>query len=352
MTTIAHHEVDLRSDTVTRPTPAMRRAIAEAEVGDDQRGEDPTVSRLEQRIASLLAKEAAVFLPSATMGNHIAACLHGRPGDELVAEAASHVLVFELGGAAVHARMQTRGIAGERGMVTREQIVAVAHPEPGPHRPRTAVVVLENTHNVAGGAILPQGEVACVGALCRELGVALHLDGARLFNAAVALRRPVSELAGPFDTVTLCLSKGLGCPVGALIAGSQSHMAQARRLKHMLGGAMRQAGILAAAGLYALEHHVERLAEDHARAARLAHELTRSGVAVIEPERVATNFVQIETARHGLSGAQAIERLGAVGIGLSATPRIGVIRALTHLDVDDRGIDLAIARIPGALGVC
>lgn len=341
--------MDLRSDTVTRPSEGMRRAMAEAVVGDEQRGEDPTVNELERRVAVWLGKEAAVFVPSATMGNHIAALLHGRPGDQLLAESTSHVLLSELGGAAVHAGLATRGLAGERGMVDPDDVRVITDHVPSAGAPRTAMVVLENTHNAAGGAILPQEIVEEVARRCRERRIAVHLDGARLWNAAVGARRPVKELAAPFDTVTVCLSKGLGCPGGALIVGPVALMTSARRYKRLLGGAMRQAGILAAAGVYALEHHVDRLADDHRRAGELASSLRGAGIAIVDADRVETNIVQIDVSFHGLTCVDAIGRLRRAGIGLSPTPRPAVIRAVTHLDVGDEDVRVAIGCITRAL---
>jgi threonine aldolase len=340
------HVVDLRSDTKTRPTAAMRAAMAGAEVGDEQSGEDPTVNELERRAAALLGHEAAVFMPTATMANQIALILLGRPGEELLLEELSHIAISEQGGAAVHARLLVRPVRGRRGLLDAALVRALARPEEDNHVPRTGVVALECTHNSAGGAILPPDEVAETLAACRELGLAVHLDGARLLNAAVALGAPPASLAQGFDAVSLCLSKGLGCPLGAVLAGSSALIGRARRVKHLFGGAMRQTGIVAAAGLYALDHHVDRLADDHARARRLAEGLSANGVAV---RPVETNFVQMDVARHGLTARAAVDRLALAGVLTTTTLVPGVIRAVTHLDVDDAGIDAALARIPAAL---
>jgi threonine aldolase len=328
----------------------MRRAIAAAEVGDEQKREDPTVNELEARAAELLGQEESVFLPSASMGNQIALCLHGSPGDELIAEAQAHVMISELGGPAVFARLLTRPITTTNGRFGPEQIRELARDWRDNHAPRTRVVAIENTHNSSGGRVWPLEEVAAVAAECRVLDLRLHLDGARLLNAAVALGVPAADIAGHADTATLCLSKGLGCPLGALIAGSHELMVEARRLKHMFGGAMRQAGIVAAAGVYALDHHVDRLADDHARARRLAEGLLDSGLPV-DLDQVETNFVQIDVAPLGLTSQEAVSRLAAEGVGLSATVRANVLRAVTHLDVTDGDIDRAIELIPQALGV-
>ena len=342
--------IDLRSDTVTLPTPEMRRAIADAALGDEQKREDPTVLELERRTAELLGQEAAVFVPTATMANQIALKLHGRPGEVLIAHETSHVLVFEYGGVAAHAGLVTLGLPGEAGQLKPEQIRAAAAPSTKAADQRAAAVSLENTHNNAGGRVWPLAGLEEVVATSRELGLAVHLDGARLLNAAVALGVPPTEIAARFDTVTLCLSKGLGCPLGALLAGSQAFIDRAWREKHLFGGAMRQAGIVAAAGVYALEHHVKRLAEDHARARRLAERLADAGLRV-DLAQVETNFVQIDLAPLGLERAQALDRLKEAGVGLSATIHPTVLRAVTHLGVAEDDVERAGELIPRALGV-
>src|SRR5215208_836435 len=339
--------IDLRSDTKTRPTPEMRAAIAAAEVGDEQRREDPTVNELERRAAEMLGQEEAVFVPTATMANEIALRVHAVPGDEVIAEENSHIFVSELGGPAVHAGLMTRPIRCPNGRFTPEQIRETFRGGDNTHTPATRIVSVENTHNASGGRVWPLEELEAVVRTARELELRLHLDGARVLNAAVALGVPAAEIGGRFDTVTLCLSKGLGCPLGALVAGSTQLMVKARRLKHLFGGAMRQAGIVAAAGVYALEHNVDRLAEDHARAKRLALGLADAGLAV-DPDRVETNFVQLDAAP--LTKEQAIGLLAEQGVGLSATIHPTVLRAVTHLDVDDEDIDAALEAIPRALG--
>jgi threonine aldolase len=341
--------IDLRSDTKTKPTPGMRRAIAEAEVGDEQRREDPTVNLLEARVAELLGQEEAVYVPTATMANEIALRLHGEPGDEVICEEHQHILIAELGGPAVHSGLQTRGLPGIAGRISPEQIRAYANTVVEHHMPTTRMVSIENTHNASGGRVWPLEELDAVAETCRELGLRLHLDGARLFNAAVALGVPPARIAGRADTVTICLSKGLGCPLGALVAGSSELMQRARRYKHLFGGAMRQAGIVAAAGVYALDHHVDRLADDHARARRLADGLAAAGLPV-EPENVETNFVQVDVGQLGLTAADALERLQQAGVGLSATVHPTRLRAVTHLDIADDDIDRAIELMPQALG--
>ncbi len=339
--------IDLRSDTATRPTAGMRAAIAAAAVGDEQKREDPTVNELESRGAALLGQEAAVFLPTATMANQIALRLHTEPGDELLGEENCHVFISELGGPAVHSGVVTRGLPGVAGRFTPEQVRTAAR-VPAIHSPRTRVVWVENTHNASGGRIWPLPELDELRAVCDELDLRFHLDGARLLNAAVGSGEEAATIGRRFDTVTLCLSKGLGCPLGALLAGTEEAMARARRFKHLFGGAMRQAGIVAAAGVYALDHHVERLADDHARAKRLAVGLAEAGLTV-DPDRVETNFVQVDVAP--LTLAEAIGRLAEHGVGLSATIHPTLLRAVTHLDVDDDDIDRALELIPQALDV-
>ncbi len=342
--------VDLRSDTLTQPTAGMRAAIAAAVVGDEQKREDPTVLDLEERAAALLGQEAAVYLPTATMANQIALRILGEPGDELLAEEHCHILLYELGGPAVHSGLVTRGLAGVGGRLGAELIRRSVRYDEEIHHPLTRVVTLENTHNASGGRVWPLEEIVAVTETCRELGLRTHLDGARLLNAAVASGVPAAEIGRHFDTVTLCLSKGLGCPLGALLAGSEELMRVGRRMKFLFGGAMRQAGIVAAAGVYALEHHVDRLADDHARARRLAEGLAEAGVPV-DLEQVETNFVQVDVGALGLTSTEAIGRLSAEGVRLSITIHPNVLRAVTHLDVDDPGIEHAIAAIPAALGL-
>jgi threonine aldolase len=326
----------------------MRQAIASAEVGDEQKREDPTVNLLEARAAELLGQEEAVYLPTATMANEIALRLHGEPGDEVLAEEHSHVLIAELGAPAALSGFLTRPLPGDRGRLTPEQIRAAARLWDDRHTPMTRIVSIENTHNSSGGRVWPLEEVEAVAATCRELGLRLHLDGARLFNAAVALGVPSAEIARHADTVTICLSKGLGCPLGALVAGSSELMVRARRFKHMFGGAMRQAGIVAAAGVYAFDHHVDRLADDHARAKRLAEGLAAAGLPV-DPGEVETNFVQLDVAPLNITYSHALERLHRAGVGLSATIHPTVLRAVTHLGVTDDDIDQAIEIVPAAL---
>jgi threonine aldolase len=326
----------------------MREAIARAEVGDEQRREDPTVLALERAAAEFVGQEEAVYLPTATLANEIALVLLGRRGTELIVEQTAHIMIAELGGPAAFAGLLTRGIAGTLGRISAEQIHAAIHPSDPLHAPQPSVLALENTHNASGGTVWPFEELQAAVAAGRELGLGVHLDGARLANAAVACGRPAAEIGALFDTVTVCFSKGLGCPMGAIIAGSGELMVRARIEKHRFGGAMRQAGIVAAAARYALEHNVERLGNDHARARRLADGWAAAGLPV-DLERVQTNFVQIDVGALGLTSAEGLARLAQAGVALSGTVRPGVLRAVTHLDVHDEDIERAIELAPPAL---
>lgn len=341
--------IDLRSDTVTQPTAGMRAAIAAAVVGDEQRREDPTVIELERRVAALLGHEDAVFVPTATMANQIALKLLARPGDVLLAEENAHVLIYEYGGPAVHAGLLTHGLLGRGGRISSEQIRAAVPARTKDADSAPTLVSLENTHNSAGGRVWQVDELADVVATTRQLDLHVHLDGARLMNAAVAVGVEPAAIAGRVDTVTLCLSKGLGCPLGALLASSSELIARARREKHLFGGAMRQAGIVAAAGLYALDHHVDRLADDHARARRLAEGLSSAGLP-IDLEQVETNFVQLDVRPLGISREDAVARMREAGVALSPTIHATVLRAVTHLGITDDDIDTALEAIPRALG--
>lgn len=342
--------IDLRSDTATRPGLAMRRAMAEAEVGDDQLREDPTVIALEERVAALLGHERAMFLPTATMANQIALKLSTQPGDEVLAEAQAHVFRYEVGGPAFHSGLMARQIAGTRGLFRPEDVVAALGDPNVLHNPPSRLLCLENTSNAGGGTVWPLDLLREVVGAAREHGLRVHLDGARLVNAAVASGVAASDYGREFDTVTLCLSKGLGCPLGALLAGSAELMERARRYKHLFGGAMRQAGVVAAAGLYALDHNVERIAEDHANARRLADGLAAAGLPV-DPAEVETNFVILDASALGMPVRECIDRLAGAGVLVSAAARKGCLRAVTHLDVDavavDRAVDAAATVLAG-----
>jgi threonine aldolase len=337
--------IDLRSDTLTQPTAAMREAIAHAAVGDDQKREDPTVNELERRGAEFLGHEESVFLPTATMANQIALQILGRPGDALLVERHAHIMLSELGGPAAHSGLLTIGLEGTRGRFSPGQVVSEIRDRTSVHVAPTRIVAVENTHNSSGGRVWPLDEIDAIVATCREHELAVHLDGARLVNAAVACGVEPAQIGSGFDTVTLCFSKGLGAPLGALIAGSHELMTAARRGKHFFGGAMRQAGIVAAAALYALDHNVERIADDHRRARRLAEGLAHAGVKV-DLEQVETNFVQIDV---GPERGDAIERMKQHGVLVSTTVHPTVVRAVTHLDVTDADIETAIVAISASL---
>jgi threonine aldolase len=338
--------IDLRSDTVTRPTPAMRRAMAEAEVGDDVYGEDPTVRLLEERVAERLGLEAALFVPSGTMANQLALGVHTRPSDEVVCEAGSHILHYEGGGVAALWGVQPQPLPGERGLFGPEQVTAAVRPL-DIHNPRTRLLWTENTHGRSGGTVWPVERFRAVVAAGRKAGLAVHMDGARLFNAAVATGVPASTWASLTDTTSVCFSKGLGAPVGSALVGGKALIQDARRLRKRLGGAMRQVGILAAGALHALEHHVDRLAEDHANARRLASGLAELAGVTVDVARVETNMVFADFPR---PAAEMLPRLAAQGVLAGAggtSPH--AIRLVCHLDVSASDIGEALVRIRRAL---
>ena len=330
--------IDLRSDTVTRPTPGMREAIAGAEVGDDQLGDDPTVRRLEERIAELLGKERALFFPSGIMANETAIVVHGRPGTEAVVEASCHLIDWEEAAAAAWAGMQLRPVATDDGILTPDAVRGAIRPE-NPYQPDTALVCVENTHNAAGGRVLPLDTLRGIRAVADEHGLPIHMDGARLWHAAEAAGATLAEYGDLADTVMVTLSKGLGCPVGSLLAGPAELMDRAWRVRRRMGGSMRQSGILAAAGLYALDHHLDRLAEDHRRArllAELAGEI--DGIEPIAPE---TNIIMLNILRDDLDAATIVARLADRGVRLIMFSPTR-LRAVTHLDIDDAGVRTAM----------
>ncbi len=339
--------IDLRSDTVTRPTPAMREAMRQAEVGDDVYGEDPTVNRLEARAAEIFEREAALFVPSGTMGNQIALHLHTRPGQEVVCERRAHVYDYEMGMPAAFSGCLMRPVPTPDGRLSWDFIAPHLHLEQHVHQARTGLIVLENTHNMAGGIAL---SAADGDAVCREahaLGLPVHLDGARIFNAAAALGVPVARLTREFDSVMFCLSKGLGAPVGSLLAGARSWIQRARVVRKMLGGGMRQAGVLAAAGLLALEEGPAQLAADHAHARLLAEGLARLPGIRLDPPQVETNIVIFELDE-GMDAAALAGRLAAAGVRCGAVgPR--ALRWVTHRDVSREQCAAAIEILAGLL---
>jgi len=333
-------DVDLYSDTVTRPTAEMRRFMCEAPVGDEQKYEDPTVNLLQELVAELLGKEAALFLPSGTMCNEIALRVHCRPGEEMLAHRTAHPIHFETGGPAALAGVNVQGLDGPRGQYDAATLEAAIRPD-SRHMPRSRLVWVEQTSNLGGGSIWPIAQVRAVADVARRHGLTTHMDGARLMNAVVATKIPAREWAAPFDTAWIDFTKGLGAPVGAAIAGSRQFIAEAWRCKQQMGGAMRQAGIIAAGGVYALRHHVDRLAQDHANARRLAEGLATLPGIKIDPASVETNLVFFDLTG-SLDAAKAVEQLLARGVRMGAIgPR--TIRAVTHLDVTAAGVDQALA---------
>ena len=332
--------IDLRSDTVTRPTPAMYEAMRRAELGDDVLGDDPTVIALQERVAALLGKDEALYVPSGTMANQIAVASQTRPGQQVILEADGHIYHYEAGAPAALAGVQLTLVPGEGGALRWEQVEAAISP-PDVHFPEPALVCLENTHNRAGGRILPQDLVVEVGRGAHARGLRLHLDGARLWNAHVATGIALSELAGPADTVSVCFSKALGAPVGSCLAGDAATLARARWWRKRLGGGMRQSGLLAAACLHALDHHLERLATDHAHARRVADELDNPLLRVDHP--VDTNIVMVDVAAPG-TAAGLVEHLAAAGIGVLALGERRV-RLIPNLGVDASAMDAVLAAL-------
>ncbi len=324
--------IDMRSDTVTRPTPEMRQAIAAAEVGDDMSGEDPTVNRLEARMAEMLGKEAAVFACSATQANQMAVRTHCIPGDELLIESTGHIALFEAGGPAALSGVTCRLLNGQYGILDLIDFEGKIRAD-NQHFCRTRLVCLENTTNVGGGRVYPLENLTRIGQWARRHGLKVHLDGARLFNAVVASRVSAADICRAADTVTVCFSKGLGCPMGAVLAGTQEDMARARRVRKLFGGALRQAGIVAAAALYALDHHIERLETDHANARAFAAAIADIAGLTVDPPDVQTNLVFFNVARSLGNAAQLSAKLKQhhVLINASGPQRL---RACTHLDVD------------------
>lgn len=326
--------IDLRSDTVTRPSPAMRQAMAAADVGDDQYGEDPSVNRLQDEVATLLGKEAALFLPTGTMANQVAIKVLTRPGDDVIVPVEAHIVWHETGAGAANSGVQFTAVGG-RGLFSADDVAAAIKPAGHMMYPPTSLIVIENTHNRTGGVIFPEADAVAVGDLARDRGLAMYCDGARLLNAAVASGRSPADLAAPFDLVGISLSKGLGCPVGSLLAGSAALVGAAVRYRRMLGGAMRQSGILAAAGSHALAHNVDRLADDHANARIIGERLARGDDVVIDLDRLRTNIVVFSLVeRRGVPDAAAfVEGCRQRGVLVAAFgPR--TVRAVTHLDVD------------------
>ena len=332
--------VDLRSDTVTRPSPAMRKAISQAEVGDAVIDIDPTVERLEKLTAELLGKEAAIYMPSGSMTNQIAIRAHCIPGDEFLCEEHCHIFNYEQGAFAQLSGISARTVLGEHGVMRLEQLTDLVCPG-NDHQLRTRLICLENTHNRGAGTIQPFDEVRDINQWAHGQGLATHLDGARLFNAVVASGISSAEWCEPFDSVSICFSKGLGAPVGSALAGPAEFIQRAHRHRKLFGGAMRQAGIIAAGALYALENNIDRLAEDHARAQRLAEGIRDCPLFDLRPPRIDTNMVIFHVDPQLGTAAQVVEQLEEAGVRMLTVGR-QLIRAVTHLDIDDAGLDRAI----------
>ena len=334
--------IDLRSDTVTQPTPEMRQAIAQAPVGDDVLGDDPTVNELEETVAALLGKEAAVYMPSGTMTNQVALRTHTEPGDEIILESQAHIYFYEAGGPAALSGVMCKLIDGQRGIFTASDLQAALRPW-NEHYPRTKLVCLENTHNRGGGSIFPLSEIQAIAQVCQTNDLRLHLDGARFWNACVASNTAEADYAAPFDTVSVCFSKGLGAPVGSALVGSRALIQRARRFRKMFGGGMRQAGLIAAGALYALQNHRDRLSEDHANARRLAQGLQAIDGITVNLATVETNLVYFHTPAD-LPARDLAQQLAAAGVGVLPTAP-HTLRAVTNLMVSQADINTALEKI-------
>jgi threonine aldolase len=346
-TTTTEAVVDLRSDTVTRPSEDMRRAMAYAEVGDDVYGEDPTLNRLEETVAGMLGHEAGLYTPSGSLANQLGMRLHVHPGQEVLADSLAHVLRAELGAAATFSGITSRTWTAPRGLLDASVPLAMMAPNAGPHLVSTAAIAIENTHNFGGGTVQPLEQIEALRAGTQAVGVAMHLDGARLWNAHVASGVPLATYGRSFDTVSVCLSKGLGAPVGSVLVSSADRIAEARVWRKRYGAGMRQAGILAAAGLFAVEHNVERLADDHDHAQLLARSIHEVAPDVADPEFAPTNIVALNLSEHRLDAPALAAAAGEQGVRISVLgPRSA--RLVTHLDVDAEGAKHA-ARVLAAL---
>lgn len=332
--------IDLRSDTVTRPTPEMRKAMAEAEVGDDVFGDDPTVNALQEFAADLLGKEAGLFVPTGSMGNQVSLGALARPGDEVICETGAHFIHYEGGSVAAHLGLVIRTLPGENGVIRSDAVAAAIRPG-SEHNPRSAVVAIENTHNGAGGRVFPIDEARAISKVCAERHVALHLDGARVFNAQAATGIPVREWAECATTVSFCFSKGLGAPVGSMVCSTKEIIAEARRLRKRMGGGMRQVGVIAAAARVALQTGPDRLQEDHANAKVLAEGLAELDSDAVDLDAVETNMVYLDLEPFGRRGSEIAAELlpeGIIILGFDSH----IVRLVTHRDVDRAGIDRAL----------
>ena len=341
--------VDFSSDTQTRPTAAMRQAIANAEVGDEQKREDPSVRRLQDMVAALCGKEAALLLPTGTMCNLIAIFVHCRAGDEIIVDASNHIVNFEGGGPALHARASLFTIDSPAGIFGPADVEARLRAS-DPHFPRSRLVSIENTVNLRGGRVWPVAGVRDVMACARSHGLARHMDGARLMNAVVASGTSAREYCSHVDSVWIDLSKGLGCPIGGVLAGDRAFIDEAWRWKHTFGGAMRQAGVIAAAGIYALENHVERLAVDHERARRLGAGLAEIRGIDVDVDAVESNIVVFDIAGTGMARGTFLEKLLPHGVRFSGLIAPTVLRAVTHLDIPEDGVERALTAVRAVVG--
>ena len=340
--------IDLRSDTVTQPTAAMREAIASAAVGDDVYGDDPTVNSLEERVAALFGHEAALFCPTGSLANQLSIRTLVKPGEELLVETRSHIVRAELGAAATFSGITTRTWPAEDGLLRAEDPLAIAHENAGPYLVSTKAIAVENTHNFGGGTVQPITEIEKLSVAARARGIAMHLDGARIWNAHVASHVSFADYGKHFDTISVCLSKGLGAPVGSLMISTKERIQEARIWRKRYGGGMRQVGILAAAGHYALDHNIARLAEDHARAQKIAQALAAIEPSLVNPKKVATNIVGLELSKVGITAGELASRCKEAGLWISALgPHYA--RLVTHLDFDDAQCDQAIEILKGAL---
>ena len=334
--------IDLRSDTVTQPTAAMKEAMLNAKLGDDVFGDDPSVRALEEKTAAMLGKEAALFVPTGTMGNQICIRAHTQPGDEMICSDNAHIYIYEGGGFAALSGLSVACVKNESGIMKPSDVKAAIRAEGSlSHYPETSLICLENTANRGGGTYYSLEAIQEIGAIARERNLAYHLDGARMFNAVIASGISAKDMVAPFDSVSLCLSKALGCPVGSVIVGTRTFINRCHRFRKMFGGGMRQAGILAAAGSYALDHHIERLADDHGRAKNLAEALSTVDGYAVNLESVKSNMVYVDVTKEGRSAPELVEALAKDGVMITAV-NDGTIRAVTHLQIDDAGIEAAI----------
>ena len=341
--------IDLRSDTVTQPSVGMREAIASAVVGDDVYGDDPTVNSLEERVAGLFGKEAGLFCPTGSLANQLLIRQLVEPGDELLTEERAHIVRAELGAGAVFSGITTRTWSSERGLLNAQTPLALAHENAGPYLVSTAAIAVENTHNFGGGTVQPITEIEKLSRQARERGIAMHLDGARIWNAHIATGTPLVEFGRHFDTISVCLSKGLGAPIGSIALGSKELIGQARIWRKRYGAGMRQVGLMAAAGHYVLDNNLERLADDHRRAKKIAVALSAHDSSLIDPATVETNIVGLDLSQCGITAAELAERARSAGLLIGALGKT-YARLVTHLDFDDAQTDEAIAILIKTLG--